>query len=199
MHPDAGTRIVGGLTLSCLGDDHPFTYKRTVGGAATVDRVAAHVLRARRTQHELIDFFPYGYDERQYNSPGFRIPVGSLMRGRHGQFAEYHTSMDNVEFVSGDRIVESLDVVVEIITTLDRNRCYVNTQPYGEPQLGTRGLYGAIGGTTIPDAQMAMLWLLNQSDGRHSLLDVAERSGVPFASLVRTAALLEEHNLLVPA
>ena len=144
----------------------------------------------------MIDFFPYGYDERQYNSPGFRLPVGSLMRGRHGQFPEYHTSADNLEFVSGERMVEAFEVLAAILAIVDGNRVMRNQQPYGEPQLGKRGLYGALGGRNISDSQLAMLWILNLSDGEHSLLDIAERADIDFRTIAATAALLEEHALL---
>jgi aminopeptidase-like protein len=189
-------RIVGGLTLTCLGDSHPFTYKRTVDGDALIDRAAEYVLSRRGDGAQLIDFFPYGYDERQYNSPGFRAPVGSLMRGRHGEFPEYHTSADDLDFVSAEQLVESFEVLAEIVSILAADRTYRSTEPFGEPQLGSRGLYGALGGTSIPDAQMAMLWILNQADGAHGLLEIAERSGIDFDSIVATADLLVEHGLL---
>jgi len=193
---DTAARIRHGLTLTCLGDSHPFTYKRTAHGSAIIDRAAAHVLAIKRTDHHLIDFFPYGYDERQYNSPGFRLPVGSLMRGRHGQFAEYHTSGDNLDLVQADRLAESFDILWSLIEVVDRDRCFRNLQPYGEPQLGARGLYGALGGTNIADAQLAMLWVLNLSDGNHSLLDIAERSDLAFTAVEATARVLVEHQLL---
>jgi aminopeptidase-like protein len=189
-------RIKHGLTLTCLGDDHPFTYKRTVAGDAEIDRVAVHVLAHSGLTQQTIDFFPYGYDERQYNSPGFRLAVGSLMRGRHGQFPEYHTSADNLDFVSGERMAESLRVCRQIVDVLERNRHYRNLAPFGEPQLGSRGLYRAIGGTTIPNLQLAMLWVLNLSDGEHSLLDIAERAAMEFSTIQAAATLLLEHCLL---
>ncbi|WP_116999680.1 DUF4910 domain-containing protein [Desertimonas flava] len=198
-HRDELSRIAAGLTLTCLGDDHDFTYKRTVTGDALVDQAASIVLRDRQIAHQMTDFSPYGYDERQYNSPGFRVPVGSLMRGRHGTFPEYHTSLDNLLFVSGERMAESLDVVAGIVEAIDKNRALRNLEPFGEPQLGARGLYGALGGTTIADAQLAMLWVLNLSDGEHSLLDIAARSGLSFESVEATALLLEDHGLLGPA
>ena len=156
-------RIRHGLTLTCLGDDHPFTYKRTVGADATIDRAAAHVLARDSPDNQLIDFFPYGYDERQYNAPGFRLPVGSLMRGRHGQFPEYHTSGDDLSFVTGARMAHSLEVLGAIVGVVDGDRRMLNTEPFGEPQLGRRGLYGAVGGQQLPDGQLAMLWVLNLS------------------------------------
>jgi aminopeptidase-like protein len=193
------TRVVAGLTLTCLGDDSPFTYKRTLAGDASIDRAAAHVLAESGREYEVIDFFPYGYDERQYNSPGFRVAVGSLMRGRNGEFPEYHTSGDNLDFVSGERMAESFELLSSILGVLDRNGTFINLEPFGEPQLGSRGLYGALGGTTIPDAQLAMLWVLNLSDGSHTLLDIAERAGMTFDSIAATARVLEEHGLLADA
>ncbi len=195
---DRAARIKHGLTLTCLGDEHPFTYKRSVGGRAPIDRAAAHVLAQDGAAHQLIDFFPYGYDERQYGSPGFRLPVGSLMRGRHGMFPEYHTSADNLTFVSAEHLAESASIVSEILDVVDGDRRYRNLQPYGEPQLGKRGLYRAIGGTNIPDLQMAMLWVLNQSDGETSLLLIAERSGIRFSVIQAAADLLRDHDLLAP-
>ena len=189
-------RIKHGLTLTCLGDGHPFTYKRTVGGAAEIDRAAVHVLAHAGYPHQVIDFFPYGYDERQYNSPGFRLPVGSIMRGRHGQFPEYHTSADDLAFVSPERLAESWTVIAGIADVLEGNRRYRSLAPDGEPQLGRRGLYRALGGTDIPGLQMAMLWVLNLADGAHSLLDVAERAAVPFRAVRAAADLLEQHGLL---
>jgi aminopeptidase-like protein len=192
-------RIRHGFTLTCLGDQHPFTYKRTVSGDAAIDRAATHVLRSRGAADQLIDFFPYGYDERQYNSPGFRLPVGSLMRGRHGEFPEYHTSLDNLAFVSGASLVDALGVLRSIVDVLDGNRKYQNLAPFGEPQLGTRGLYRALGGNNIPDLQMAMLWVLNLSDGTHDLLAIAERSKLPFVAIRTAADMLEKHALLADA
>jgi aminopeptidase-like protein len=194
-HRGEAPRIRHGLTLTCLGDSHPFTYKRTVAGTAPIDRAAALVLRDR-PDHQVIDYFPYGYDERQYNSPGFRIPVGSLMRGRHGRFPEYHTSADNLQFVSGVQLAESLAVVQEIVAVVDSDRVLHTLQPFGEPQLGRRGLYRALGGADVPDLEFAMLWVLNQSDGEHSLLDIAERSGIEYSIVVAAARLLDEHELV---
>lgn len=190
-------RIKHGVTLTCLGDSHPFTLKRTFAGNSEIDRALSSVLRDSGLPHQSIDFFPYGYDERQYNSPGFRLPVASLMRGRHGQFPEYHTSADDPSFVSAERLAESYTVLHGAIELLEHNRSYLNQQPYAEPQLGRRGLYRAVGGTTIPGLQFAMLWVLNMSDGKHSLLDVVERSGLGFREVRAAAELLVEHGLLV--
>src|SRR4029079_5828129 len=97
---DTASRVRHGLTLTCLGDSHPFTYKRTVGRQAAIDRAAEHVLATRGSENQVIDLFPYGHDKRHCTSPGFRLPVGALMRARHGTFPEYHTSADDLTFVS---------------------------------------------------------------------------------------------------
>ena len=193
------SKIRHGLTLTCLGDGYPFTYKRTVFGGAEIDRVVEHVLAHSAVASAVIDFFPYGYDERQYGSPGFRAPVGSLMRGRHGSFPEYHTSGDNLDFIAPDRLVESLDVLQGVVDVLEGNGAFRNLSPYGEPQLGRRGLYDAIGGTNIPGLQLAMLWVLNLSDGEHTLLDIAEHAKLDFHVVRKAADLLEERALLARA
>jgi aminopeptidase-like protein len=192
-------RIAHGFTLVCLGDGSPFTWKRTLRGDAEVDRAAALALRESGLAHELIDWFPFGYDERQYNAPGFRLPVGSLMRARHGRFPEYHTSADDLDFVAPGRLEESLDVCSALLEVLDGNRVYRSTSPFGEPQLGRRGLYRAMGGEPdLADLELAMLWVLALADGRHALLDVAERAGLGFARVRRAAELLHAHGLLEP-
>ncbi|HKP56857.1 MAG TPA: DUF4910 domain-containing protein [Polyangiales bacterium] len=196
---ERAAHIKHGLTLTCLGDSHPFTYKKTVLGGAEIDRAVAAVLAHSGLPHQLIEFFPYGYDERQYNSPGFRLPVGSLMRGRHGKFPEYHTSADNPSLVAPERMAESLGVLRSLIALLDGNATYQNLAPWGEPQLGKRGLYKALGGADIPDLQLALLWVLNLSDGAHSLLDIAERSQMDFRAIRAAADLLLQHDLLSAA
>jgi aminopeptidase-like protein len=192
---EAAGRIRHGVTLVCLGDDSPLCYKRSFQGTAPVDRAFEHVLRRRGGR--VVDFGPYGYDERQYNSPGFRLPVGSLMRGRHGEFPEYHTSADCPDFVRADRLEDSLEALLEVAEILEHNARFRNLEPFGEPQLGRRGLYRALGGHSDPgELQMAMLWVLSMSDGSCDLLGIAERSGVPFARVRQAAALLREHGLL---
>jgi aminopeptidase-like protein len=151
---------------------------------------------AARGRHELLDFSPWGYDERQFCSPGFNLPVGCLMRTPHGRFAQYHTSADDLDFVRPDALEDSLAACAAILDLVDRDRVFVNRQPKGEPHLGRRGLYPPMGGGPQATAQLALLWVLNLSDGRHSLLDIAERSGLPFDVVHRAATRLVEHELL---
>ena len=188
-------RIRGGLTLVCLGDANPLTYKRSLHGHSEIDRAVANVLAHCGEASNVIDFFPYGYDERQFNSPGFRLPVGSLMRGRHGLFPEYHTSADDLEFVRPDQLARSFRVLGRVIAILDGNRTYQNLFPFGEPQLGKRGVYREMGDADQAK-QLAMLWVLSLSDGRHSLLDMTERSGFDFEMVRAAADLLTKCSIL---
>ena len=190
-------RVRHGLVLSGVGDPGGFTYKRSRRGDTEIDRAVAHVLGRSGRDHQLVDFSPYGYDERQYCSPGFNLPVGRLGRTPFATYPQYHTSADDLDFVGPVQLQESLQVCQEIVEVLEGNRRYLNLFPKGEPQLGRRGLYGSIGGRSdAEERQMAMLWVLNLSDGDHSLLDVAERAGLPFAQVADVAAVLEEAGLL---
>lgn len=194
---DAVGRIEHGLVLTGLGDSSGFTYKRSRRGQATIDRAVAQVLADREVPHRLLDFSPYGYDERQFCSPGYNLPVGRLGRAQHGEYPEYHTSADNLSFVSPQALAESMDVLVAVLGVLERDRTYVNLNPRGEPQLGRRGLYRALGATmNSKAAEMALLWVLNLADGEHSLLDMAARSGTPFEDIAHAADLLVAADLL---
>ena len=191
-------RIRHGLVVTCVGDGGRFTYKKSRRGNADIDRAALHVLATTTDDHEVIEFYPYGYDERQYCSPGFNLPVGSLSRSTHGRYVEYHTSADDLQLVQPTYLAESLEKYLAVIDVLEHDRVYRNTQPKCEPQLGRRGLYRAIGaGTTQRTDEMALLWVLNMSDGEHGLLDIAERARMPFDRIARAAAALVACNLLV--
>lgn len=191
------TQIKHGLVLTCLGDAGNFTYKKSRRGNAEIDQITAYVLKNFANQYKIIDFFPYGYDERQYCSPGFNLAVGCFMRSPHGTFPEYHTSADNLNFVQPQYLADSFYECLLILHTLDNNKVYLNQNPKCEPQLGKRGLYRVIGGQKDSGLnEMAILWVLNLSDGNHTLLDIAERSGLPFDVIKTAADALLEHDLL---
>lgn len=192
-------KVRHGLVITGVGDRGAATYKKSRQGNADIDRAMMHVLRHKETQHNVIDFFPYGYDERQYCSPAFNLPVGCLMRTPHGQYPEYHTSADNLDFVRAESLAESYDHCMSTFTILESNRRYLNLNPKCEPQLGRRGLYRHVAGQQdVQMFELSMLWVLNMSDGKHSLLDIAERAGIAFASIQKAAGLLEEQGLLKP-
>lgn len=190
-------RIRHGMVLSCLGDDGAFTYKKSRGGTNTIDRVFAAALRDCEYPFSTRPFMPYGYDERQYCSPGINLPVGVLSRTPYGEFPEYHTSADDLTLVKPMRLAESLRVCERACSILEANRSYLNTNPKCEPQLGRRGLYATMGGSkTTPNARLALLWVLNQSDGEHSLLDISESAELSFSEIEAAAGMLRNHDLL---
>jgi aminopeptidase-like protein len=189
-------RIDHGLVVSCLGDGGGPTYKRSRRGDAKIDRAMAAVLRRKFPQAAIRDFSPYGYDERQYCSPGYDLPVGLLQRGAFAEFPEYHTSADDLAFIRPEHLAASHDLILEAIEILEADWTPVNLSPKGEPQLGRRGLYGSVGGAPAGDWTMALLWTLNFADGRHGLLDIAERSGLDFHTIATAAERLRAVGLL---
>lgn len=196
LNEDRARAIAHGLVLTCIGDRGDFTYKKSRRGDAQIDRAVQHILAHSGRSHSAVEFSPYGYDERQYCSPGFDLPVGCLMRSPHGEFPEYHTSADNLDFVDPAALAGSYATILSVFDVLEHNRSYLNLNPKCEPQLGKRGLYSATGGTNIKQLQLAMLWVLNLSDGSSSLLDIAQRSGLAFDVVRQAADLLLRHELL---
>ena len=193
---DHVSHIRNGLVLTGIGDSGGFHYKKSRQGNAEIDQAAAHVLRHSGASSEVLEFSPYGYDERQYCSPGFNLPVGCLMRSVWGTFPEYHTSADDLSFIKPGQLAGSLRACVALVDVLEGNRRYNNLSPFCEPQLGKRNLYRSSGGEAIGTEINARLWVLNFSDGNHSLLDIADRSGLPFATIHDAAELLHQSGLL---
>lgn len=189
-------RIDHGLVVSCVGDGGGPVYKRSRRGDATIDRVMEAVRCAGR-KVTMLDFSPYGYDERQFCSPGFDLPVGLLQRSAFGTFPEYHTSADDLAFVRPEHLASSFRMIMDVVDVLETDWQPLNLSPKGEPQLGRRGLYSATGGhKTTSDITMAYLWVLNLADGGNSLLDMARRSGLPFSDIAYAAMRLRECGLL---
>jgi aminopeptidase-like protein len=157
----------------------------------------AHVLHHAAPAGRLVEFSPLGYDERQYCSPGFNLPVGLLQRSQFGTFPEYHTSGDNLDFIRPEDLASSYRIIVTALDILENNACMENMNPKCEPQLGKRGLYSTVGGFSHGSEQaMALLWVLNLSDGNLSLLDIAERADIPFDIIYEASRRLEGQSLV---
>jgi aminopeptidase-like protein len=196
---DGLDRVRHGLTLSCIGDGGNLTYKRSGREDADVDLAMETVLRDSGRPHRVLPWEPWGGDERQFCSPGFNLPVGTLMRTPHGEFDGYHTSADSLERIRPESLAEAVDTCLALVDVLETNRRFVNLRPHGEPQLGKRGLYRSAGGAvSSPDDERALLWVLNQSDGTASLLDIARSSSLGYPVIGRAAERLEEAGLLAP-
>jgi aminopeptidase-like protein len=190
--------VAAGLVLAGLGDEGGFTLKHSRRGDTATERATRAAARAAGVELAERPFSPYGYDERQYCSPGFDLPVGRLSRTPFGEYPEYHTSADDLGFVSGQRLAEAVSLCQDVVRALEADRRWRSTMPWGEPQLGRRGLYDDAGGPgSAEDRRMAMLWMLNLSDGGWSLLEIAERAGLPFPVLEQAARRLADAGLLV--
>jgi aminopeptidase-like protein len=190
-------KVDHGLVAANLGDPGAFHYKKSRRGNTEIDRAVLAVLKNSGESFGLKDFVPFGYDERQYCSPGFNLAVGSLTRTPYGRYPEYHTSADNLDFVQPEALEGSLRTYLAVMDALEGNRRYLNLNPKCEPQLGRRGLYRTIGGDESGRSrELALLWVLNLSDGENSLLDIAERSGMSFAAIRTAADALLEVGLL---
>lgn len=183
-----------GLAVSCVGDPGPFSYKQSRRGQAEIDVASACALQASGMEHAIRSWSPLGGDERQFCSPGFDLPVGAFSRTPTDSFPQYHSSADNLDFVRPEALEQSVEMLLAIIDIVEGNETYVNLAPYGEPQLGRRGLYRGVGGGSSEEE--ALLWVLSLSDGTRTLLDVACRSGLPFAEVACAAEQLESHGLV---
>jgi aminopeptidase-like protein len=203
---DAAARIDHGLVVANVGDAGGFHYKRSRRGDAAIDRAVPRALADLGEEVAEEDFVPFGYDERQYCSPGFDLPVGSLTRTPWGNYPQYHTSADDLTLVRPEALAGSLRAYLGVAALLEDNgrlgayRRYRNLLPKGEPQLGRRGLYGSLGGTTSGrERELALLWVLNQSDGSRDLSSIAERAGMSLAAIAEAAEALVEAGLLAAA
>lgn len=197
LNEDKLVNIKTGIVVTLVGDSSPFTYKKTRSGDTELDAAVLHALEHSVDSYDVRQFIPYGYDERQYSSPGINLQVGCLTRKPFGEFPQYHTSADNLDFIKPDKLAEAFVVYQRVFAILEGNRTYRNLNPKCEPQLGRRGLYENTGGENERQLnQMAILWVLNYSDEKHSLLQIAEKSGLPFEDIRFAADMLLKCDLL---
>ena len=203
--------LKGGLVVTCCGGPGRLGYKRSYLGDHVLDRSVKLAFKDLGIDPVQYPFTPFGSDERQYSSPGFRIPIVSICKDKYHEYSEYHTSLDNLDFVTGDQIAQSLDVYIYIQNILDKNRAYRSNCSRGEPNLGKRGLYPKMGGankqlgldklhnrSSYSDLD-AITWLLFLADGKNDLVAIAEASGVDFNVIEKMASLLHDHKLIVNA
>jgi aminopeptidase-like protein len=189
--------IKHGLVAYMLGDGGDFTYKRSRRGNAEIDTAVESVLKESGEAHRIVNYSPLGHDERQFCSPGFNLPVGSLTRTTFDQSPEYHTSADNLDYVKPSALEGSLQMYQAIVNVLEANKKYQNLSPKGEPQLRRRGLYRRAGNDDDGKMfELALLWVLNLSDGTHSLLDISQKSGLGFETISKAAKMLFSQRLL---
>ena len=189
--------LKAGFVITCIGDNGKFTYKKSRIGNSLPDRAVETILNQTETDFNIVDFFPSGSDERQYCSPGFNLPVGSLMRTMYGKYPEYHTSADNKDYVSFEAMEKSVQKYLDVIELMEKNEKYINKMPYCEPQLGKRGLYPTLGSQKgTQDFVKAMMWILNLSDGTNDLITISEKSKISVKDLMPVVDKLIENGIL---
>ena len=197
---DTLSDVIGGCVISCVGDDGPFTFVRSRGGRTRSDSLFIHVLGHAHhgAATDVRPWHPLGTDERQYCSPGFNLPIGSFSRSRSGEFAEYHTSLDNLDFVNESGLQGSLRLLLRVCQAFEMNLYPVRTNPYGEPQLGRRGLYDT-NRTGAAQRTIEQMFILAYADGTHDMLAIADAAGVPIWTLLETLDTLVQADLLTLA
>lgn len=213
-------KVLGGAVVSCVGGPGRFGLKHSFDQDSVVDRVAVQVLGEAGGSWREYPFIPDGSDERQYASPGFRIPTITITKDKYYEYPEYHTSADNLSFVKASQLFETLELYVRWFEYLELNRIYERKMPFCEYQLGRRGLYPNLGGNVNQPASLrsdeshyskryelnvnhvtgrdleAISWLMFACDGKTDLLDISRRSTIDFLTMARTAKRLESHGLL---
>ena len=189
-------RIRHGLVLTCIGDKGNFHYKKSRRGNAEIDRAVAHVLSHDPGTPEILDFSPYGYDERQYCSPGFNLPVGCLMRSVWGTFPEYHTSADNLDFIEPLQLAGSWAYAPPFLTC---SKTITRIATFSLSASRNWVAVACIARRASTRCRMRLtpdFGFLTKVDGQHTLLDIAERAGLPFATIREAADLLAANELL---
>lgn len=190
-------KVRAGLVVSSVADSAALTYKRSRRATAEIDFIAAGAVRALDPRSRVIDFSPAGYDERQFCSPGFDLPVGRLTRSMERGYPEYHTSADDLKLVRMESLAESFLALARIAESVDANRRFVSLNPKCEPRLGKRGLFGEVGGNVRrSERERAALWLLGWADGLHGIRDIAAVTGIAVHVLEQAAQTLVEAGLL---
>lgn len=192
-------RMIAGYLFSCIGDSGAFTYKGSQKENTLSDRAATYVLnKTSVSPPKFVAFDPVdGSDDRQYCSPGFDLPIGTISRTMYNQYPEYHTSLDNKDYVSFKALSESVDTCFDICRTLEANAIYERVNPHGEPRLGKRGLYPEMRiKQELDEMVSAMLWVCNMANGSHDLLSIAEKSGLSIDTLDNAAKQCLEKGVL---
>ena len=200
--------VKGGFVLSCCGGKGPLGYKASFQGDSLTDRAVEMAFRDLDIEPLRYPFLPTGSDERQYSSPGFRIPMTTVCKDKYHEYREYHTSLDNLEFVTGEQILDAVTVYRSAFQILGHNQTYTSLCQKGEPQLGRRGLYPKTGGGNKQPANAkqntrsqqtsveALSWALFLADGKHDLLTMSEKSGLQFDDLLNVFKELQKKNVV---
>jgi aminopeptidase-like protein len=187
--------LVAGFNVTCVGDDNNYSFMPSKNGSTLSDKVALHVLKNKQPEFKMFSFLERGSDERQYCSPGVDLPVCSVMRTKYGEYDEYHTSLDDLNFISSSGLNGAYEIYSTIIDILESNYKYTNTI-LCEPQLGRRGMYPNTSTKNTKASVEMMMNLLIYCDGELDLVDIAELIKKPVWDLVELAKKLESKGVI---
>ena len=193
---DLKRNVIAGFNVSCVGDDRSYSYLPSRNGETLSDQAAQHVLKHIDANFVRYTWNDRGSDERQYCAPGVDLPIASIMRTKYGQYPEYHTSLDDLENVVTPEGLEGGYRALQAAITAIENNVYPKVNVLGEPQLGKRGLYPTLSSKGHGESVRMMMNFITWSDGSNSLLDIAERCGVPVWELYELVDLLQQHQLI---
>lgn len=189
------TQTIAGFQLSCVGDERAWGYVPSRWGDRLCDRVALEVLDQKKIEYQEFHFLQRGSDERQYCAPGVDLPVCSVTRSKYGTFPEYHTSLDDLNFVTATGLAQSIGFYRDVIRVLETNRT-PQAAVLGEPQLGKRGLYSNTSKVHHAHNARALVDVLAYADGTRDLLALSQHFGRPYWDLAEIYAVLEKVGLV---
>lgn len=187
-----------GFVLSCVGDDRTFSYVPSRDGNTLADRAARNVLSFYYPEYKRYTYLDRGSDERQYNAPGIDLPVCVVCRSKYGEYPEYHTSLDDMNFISPEGLQGAYEVYERILNALEYNDFY-RIKCLCEPQLGKRGMYPTVSKKGSYDVVKSMVDFIAYADGKRDLIAVSDLIRVPIDQLIPIINKLTEADLLETA
>lgn len=188
-------KVIAGYVVNCVGDERAWSFLPSRHGDSLSDQVARHVLRHSAPDHKEYSYLERGSDERQYCSPGVDLPVSSIMRSKYATYPEYHTSLDNLEFVSANGLEQSFYCYQKVVDVIEAN-CIPEACTPCEPKMSDRGLRPTLGMRGSADSGRAMMNLLAYADGNKTLVEIADIIGEPVWELRQLVDMLTELSLL---
>jgi aminopeptidase-like protein len=187
--------VIAGFNITCVGDNGPYSYLPTRNGNTYSDKIALNILSFDHPDFIKYTYLDRGSDERQYNSPGVDLPICTIMRSKYGTYPEYHTSLDNLDIVSAEGLIGSLNIFKKCLNTIEENKKY-KIKCLGEPQLGKRGLYPTIGTKTSSLKVKDIMNFISYADGEHDLIDISNIIDVPVWELYPIIEKLVKADLI---
>jgi aminopeptidase-like protein len=189
------SHVMAGYVLTCLGDDKAYSYLASRYGNSLADKIAKRALRELAPDYKSYYYLERGSDERQFCAPGVDLPICSIMRSKYGEYPEYHTSLDDMSFISPKGLEGGYNIIKKCIDILESDVLYKNTV-LCEPQMGKRGLYPSISTKDSGMSVRNMMNVLAYADGTNYAQDISEIIGIPKEEVNEILEKLEEAGVV---